>query len=232
MAKKKANGKSAKAKGPRPKAGAGEAPAPWVVEWWPLEKIKPYHNNARHNEEAVEPAMRSLREFGANQPIVVDRDGVIVAGHTRREAAERLGWAEYPVYVAGHLTPAQARAYRIADNATNQWAKWDYDRLRVEIDGLRGENQVDVAALGLRPAELDALAQEARECAQEMADGDEGPNEGDGGEGDAGEEEAEAVEEKRVPSLAIIIPCENEGQQREIYNKLTEMGVPCRVSML
>ena len=99
------------------------------VEYRDIEEVLPYHNNPRKNDGAVEAVANSLREFGWQQPIVVDGDGTIIVGHTRRMAAKRLGMEKVPVVVASGLTPAQAQAYRVADNSTGGIAKWDWDRL-------------------------------------------------------------------------------------------------------
>src|SRR5690349_3135926 len=99
------------------------------VELRRLSDVQPYENNPRLNDDAVEAVMASLREFGFRQPIVVDVDGVIICGHTRYKAAERLGLEKVPVHVAKDLTPAQIKAYRIADNQTASLA----DRL-AQID--------------------------------------------------------------------------------------------------
>src|SRR3982751_6914611 len=87
---------------------------------WPLERITPFARNARKiPPEAVSKVASSIREFGWRQPIVVDRDGVIVCGHTRLLAAQKLGLREVPVHVADNLTPAQVRAYRLLDNRSH-----------------------------------------------------------------------------------------------------------------
>ena len=75
----------------------------------------------------------SLKEFGWRQPVVVDEEMVILAGHTRLEAARRLGWTEAPVHIARGLTPAQARAYRLMDNRSNENAEWDEALLGLEF---------------------------------------------------------------------------------------------------
>jgi hypothetical protein len=106
------------------------------IEHRPTDSIKPYDKNPRHNDSAVDAVAKSLQEFGWRQPVVVDKDGVIVVGHTRWKAAQKLGMQTVPVHVATELTPAQARAYRIADNATGGIATWDMDLLPVEIKEL------------------------------------------------------------------------------------------------
>jgi len=93
-----------------------DAPAEkFTVELRTIDDIRPYERNPRINDQAVDAVAASLAEFGFRQPIVVDEDGVIIAGHTRWKAAKKLGLAKVPVHVATDLTPEQVRAYRIAD---------------------------------------------------------------------------------------------------------------------
>lgn len=99
-----------------------------------LSDITPYENNPRNNEEAVEKVANSIKEFGFNQPIVVDKDNVIIVGHTRYLAAQELGLTEVPVIVAGNLSEEQARAYRLADNKTSEFAGWDFEKLALELE--------------------------------------------------------------------------------------------------
>src|SRR5882672_12478680 len=118
-----------------------------LVELRPTESIKPYDNNPRHNDATIDAVCRSITEFGWRQPIVVDKDGVIVVGHTRWKAAVKLGLKTVPVHVATELTPAQARPYRLADNATGGIATWDMDLLPIEIRDLEALN-FDTSLLG------------------------------------------------------------------------------------
>ena len=85
-----------------------------------IDDIVPYARNPRKNKNAISKVMASLKEFGFRQPIVVDSDLVVIVGHTRLEAARQLGLKEVPVHIAEGLTKAQIKAYRIADNRTNQ----------------------------------------------------------------------------------------------------------------
>ena len=109
------------------------------IEWWDIDRVIPYENNPRHNDDAVEKVANSLKAFGWKQPMVVDADGVLIVGHTRLKAAKSLGMDKVPVLVANDLTPAQVQAYRIADNASGEIATWDFDLLAVEVDGLQVE---------------------------------------------------------------------------------------------
>lgn len=103
----------------------------------PIGAVTPYEGNPRTiGEDAVDAVARSLREYGWQQPIVVDTEHVIIAGHTRLRAAQTLGLTEVPVVVADQLTAEQAQAYRIADNRVGELAVWD-DRLLLEqLEGL------------------------------------------------------------------------------------------------
>jgi len=106
------------------------------IETVALNKIIPYIRNPRKNDNAVEKVASSIKEFGFRQPIVVDSENVIIAGHTRFEAAKRLGLDVVPIHVADGLTEQQAKAYRIADNRVGQEAEWDYDLLKLEMEEL------------------------------------------------------------------------------------------------
>ena len=90
-----------------------------------VDEITPYENNPRINDGAVDAVAASLRDFGFRQPIVVDTDGIIIAGHTRYKAAVQLGLKKVPVHVATDLTAEQVRAYRLADNKTAELAEWE-----------------------------------------------------------------------------------------------------------
>lgn len=98
-----------------------------------LTEIRPYERNPRVNDHAVDAVAASIREFGWQQPIVVDSEGVIIAGHTRYKAAEKLKCMDVPVVVADKLTQDQVRAYRLADNKTGEKAEWDMELLEAEL---------------------------------------------------------------------------------------------------
>jgi DNA modification methylase len=101
-----------------------------------LTEIAPYDNNPRDNTEAVEPVAASIREFGFKVPIVIDAAGIIVAGHTRYKAAQRLGLETVPCIVADDLTPEKIKAFRLADNRTGELAEWDIETLEQELADL------------------------------------------------------------------------------------------------
>lgn len=104
------------------------------VETVSINKIKPYENNPRNNDDAVDAVANSIKEFGWQQPIVVDNDRVIIAGHTRYKAAKQLKLKEVPIVVADKLTKEQVNAYRLADNKSGELAEWDDAELQEELD--------------------------------------------------------------------------------------------------
>ncbi len=110
-----------------------------------LAEITPYEHNPRKNDEAVEKVAASISEFGFKQPIVVDRDGVIIVGHTRYKAAQELGLETVPVLVADDLDEEKAKAYRLADNKTNEFAEWDIEMLDAELFDI---GNIDMAQFG------------------------------------------------------------------------------------
>jgi ParB-like chromosome segregation protein Spo0J len=123
-----------------------------------IDSIRPYENNPRLNDAAVDAVAASIKEFGFRQPIVVDEDGVIIVGHTRYKAARKLGLTEVPVHVALGLSPAQIKAYRLADNQTATLSAWDNEKLALELVALQ-EMDFDLNLTGLAADELLQLLQ-------------------------------------------------------------------------
>ena len=137
------------------------------IEQWPTAKLLPYDRNARtHSEEQVAQIAASIAEFGFTNPILAGSDGIIVAGHGRLAAAQKLGLEIVPVVVLDHLTPTQRRALVIADNRIAENAGWDDAMLRIELEAL----QLEGFDLDITGFDADALA--------ELIAGDEPDNEG------------------------------------------------------
>ena len=126
------------------------------IEMRKLSEIKPYEQNPRVNDNAVDAVAGSIKEFGFRQPIVVDAEGVIVCGHTRWKAAQKLGLEKVPVHVARDLTPEQVRAYRIADNRLAELAEWDKNLLPLELEAIRAAG-TDLSLLGFDEESLAQL---------------------------------------------------------------------------
>ena len=129
-----------------------------------LDEIKPYENNPRHNDNAVDAVAASIREFGFKVPLVVDSDGVIVAGHTRYKAAKKLGLQTVPCLVADDLTQEQVNAFRLADNKVGELATWDLDTLKVELDNI---GEIDMSEFGFS---LDGIGEEPQEVHEDDFD--------------------------------------------------------------
>jgi ParB-like chromosome segregation protein Spo0J len=126
------------------------------VETVSIESLIPYANNPRNNEEAIEKVARSIDEFGWQQPIVVDENMVVIVGHTRLLAAKSLGLNEVPIHVADKLTDEQARAYRLADNRTNEYASWNMNLVGIELREL-DDLGMDIELTGFSNIELASL---------------------------------------------------------------------------
>lgn len=106
------------------------------IEQMEIKDIRPYEKNPRRNDASVDAVANSIKEFGFKNPIIVDRDKVIITGHTRYKAAKKLGLKTVPVIIADDLTPAQVEAYRIADNSAGSASEWDFDLLGDILQGL------------------------------------------------------------------------------------------------
>ena len=101
-----------------------------------LEDIKPYPNNPRRNDAAVDAVAESIKNFGVLVPIVLDKNNVIVAGHTRYKAFKKLGWESVPCVMADGLTDEQVRAFRLVDNKTAEMSEWEPELLAAELEAL------------------------------------------------------------------------------------------------
>ena len=102
-----------------------------------IEDITPYKNNPRNNDAAVDKVAKSIKDFGFTNPIIVDSDNVVIAGHTRLLAAKRLGMKTVPVIVKTDLSPEQAKAFRLVDNKSAEFSSWDWEKLETELAELQ-----------------------------------------------------------------------------------------------
>lgn len=123
------------------------------TEFIDIQKIIPYARNPRKNDNAVDKEAASLKEFGWQQPIVVDKDMIVIVGHTRLKAAHKLQMKEVPIHIAKDLTKAQAKAYRLTDNRVNEEASWDDELLKFEFEELT-ELDFDLSLTGFDNDEL------------------------------------------------------------------------------
>ena len=162
----------------------------FVTEQWPIGRPIPYARNARKiTQAAIDKVAASIKEFGFQQPIVVDEEDVILAGHTRLLGAQKLGLEDVPVHVAKGLTKAQAKAFRLADNRLHQETTWDDVLLSLEIGELNTDfaNDIDLMMTGFEPEELATLLTGIPgELEDPTDDGSGGGEDGDGDEGEGG----------------------------------------------
>lgn len=169
-----------------------------------IDDIRPYERNPRDNDRAVRHVAESIERFGFKVPIVIDREGVIITGHTRYKAAKRIGLDKVPCIVADDLTEEQAREFRIADNKVAEASEWDDGLLAAELAALE-EAGVDMDGLG--------FSDEA----------DEGP----GPQGNA------AGPEEYEPGIyAVSVSCSDERDQEETFERLSSLGYECKVVVL
>lgn len=122
-----------------------------TIENWRISDLKPDPKNPRKNDAAVPGVKESIAAFGFKVPIVIDKEGNIVAGHTRYKAALELGLEEIPCIVADHLTETQLKAFQLADNKTGEFAGWDKGLLFAELDDLMGVMDMNVFGFNLKP---------------------------------------------------------------------------------
>lgn len=173
------------------------------VDWRSVARVTRYTNNPRANERAVPEVAKSLVDFGWQQPIVIDKHGVIVVGDTRFLAALYLQQTHVPVYVAKHLTPEKAKAYRLADNKYGERAKWDFGKLKLEFEGLQ-EMGANMALTGFQDFEMEPIvASEWSPPAATGTLGGERDNEKAKGKGD--DDEQPEVARFTVDQLEVVL---------------------------
>jgi DNA modification methylase len=136
----------------------------------PADLVAYKRNARRHPERQLVALEASIRQFGFNAPVLVAVDGEIIAGHARVEAAKRVGLDEIPTISADHLSPAQVKAYRLADNRLPELATWDMDALIVELEEIISLDEVQVESMGWSSAEMDSLFSQAEPDAKSAAD--------------------------------------------------------------
>lgn len=176
-----------------------------------IDQIIPYDQNPRDNSAAVEKVAQSLSEFGWQQPIVVDEDMVILAGHTRHLAALSLGMKDVPVHVASGLSEAQKKAYRIVDNKTSELAEWDKDLLKAEFAALQ-ELDFDLQLTGFDLEEITKLAgDDLLEFAADLEDLEE-----------VDFDELDAIDKSHVKMFLLYLSTETEPKFREMCIKIQE----------
>lgn len=181
------------------------------IEYIDIDKVIPYANNPRNNDgEAVDRVAASIKEYGFKNPIIIDKENVIVAGHTRLKAAKKLGIDKVPIIRADDLTPAQVKAFRLAENRVSEYATWDNELLSLELEGLQ-DLDFDLELTGFEDLEIGKLL--GREEKEEKPE-----------RKDLSDEVGETFE--------VIVECKSELEQEEIFYRLTSEGLVCRTLTL
>lgn len=170
-----------------------------------LKELKPYEKNPRRNDEAVKYVVESIKNFGFKVPIVVDKDNVIVAGHTRYKAAKQLKLKTVPCIVADDLNEEQIKAFRLADNKVSEIAEWDFDLLNEELEGIFN---IEMGDFGF---EFDMNLEDDEPIKEE-------------------EEEINTDSNFNYKEqYGVIVMCKDEQEQEKVYNTLLELGYECKV---
>lgn len=179
-------------------------------------EVVPYENNARWNDKAIDAVASSIKEYGFKNPILIDKDNVIIAGHTRLKAAQKLNIEKVPCIYADDLTPQQIKAFRIADNKTGEIADWNFDLLEQELQELLNGGY-DISSIGFNDAELDEIIAKTVEDMDYYLDLRNGYD-----ADDEEQEEKPATQEKQnladmfgVPPFSVIDTCRGYWQDRK-----------------
>ena len=139
------------------------------IEAWPIDRLVEYARNPRKNDEQVERMKAAIREFGFRIPVVAKSDGTLVDGHLRLKAARALGMTEIPVALADELTDTQVRAFRLLANQSANWASWDNDLLKLEIEDLEADG-FDCEMIGFDEETLEDVGKALLDTSAEDAD--------------------------------------------------------------
>ena len=177
------------------------------IQYVKIDELKPYENNSRtHDNQQIEQIINSIKEFGFTNPILIDEKNMIIAGHGRYMAAQKLLLEEVPTIVLKNLTDKQKQAYIIADNKLALNAGWDYELLKKEI--MSFSDDIDLKLLGFDDQELANIIDELESIPP-------------------------LLEEQVYKEIYnIVVDCEDENHQERVYNELLEKGYKCRVQSL
>ena len=181
------------------------------IEYKRVDDLIPYVNNSRtHSDEQVTQVAASIKEFGFTNPILIDENNGIIAGHGRLMAAKKLKLEQVPTITLEGLTDAQRKAYVIADNKLALNAEWDFDLLKIEIESLQ-EDDFKLDLLGFDVDELNGIL-----GFDDIAEEDE-------------EEPEQDYEDNYKEQYGVIIMCKNAEEQEKIFNKMQQNGYEVKV---
>jgi hypothetical protein len=191
------------------------------IETLDITQIKPYPENPRKiSDKAVDKVALSIKEFGWQQPIVVDEHNVIIAGHTRHKAAEKLGIREVPVLKAIGLSEDKVRAYRFMDNRSHEESAWDWDKAVKEISELLDENKIDEALLGFDEGEFDYIKLRFQEMETDKQISDDKENGGDETVKTSNTFSNPSDDSQKYVEFSVLL---SETDRKELYKKLNEI---------
>ena len=181
------------------------------IEYKRVDDLIPYVNNSRtHSDEQVTQVAASIKEFGFTNPILIDENNGIIAGHGRLMAAKKLKLEQVPTITLEGLTDAQRKAYVIADNKLALSAEWDFDLLKIEIESLQ-EDDFKLDLLGFDIDELNEIL-----GFDDIAEEDE-------------EESEQDYEDKYKEQYGVIIMCKSAEEQEKVFNKMQQNGYEVKV---
>lgn len=135
-----------------------------------IDELIPYEKNPRKNDKAVEYVMNSIREFGFKVPIVIDKNNVIIAGHTRLKAGKKLGMKEMPCIIADDLTDEQVKAFRLADNKVSEMSEWNNDLLNEELEELLNIIDMNDFGFAVQIEDIDGEEEGKEKIANELGE--------------------------------------------------------------
>lgn len=187
------------------------------IDYVPIDKIKPYENNPRQNEDAIPLVRKSIEEFGFQVPLVLDKDLVVVTGHTRLAAAKELGMAELPCIIAKDLSPEKAKAFRLSDNKSGEISGWDFELLQEELGELKdfGFDMedfgfIDYDAIDDMPVAPDDARAQAREDADDEVEFVDDPG--------------QDIPVRGTGRRTVTVFCDDEDQYTSLIDLLGAMG--------
>lgn len=169
-----------------------------IIKVSPESLIEYAFNNRKHSDDQIDLIANSIKDFGFNQPIVVDEDNIILVGHGRLRAAKKLELTEVPVFKIVGLSEIQKRAYRILDNKIQNDSEWDFEKLNIELPFLENEG-FDLEAWGLDDLNHTFV------------------------------DEKTIVEDVQKNEFIIVLHCEHERQQAELFDEFQHRGIQCKI---
>lgn len=189
------------------------------IEELSLDVIKPYEKNPRKNEGAVDGVAESIKQFGFQQPIVVDKNNVIVAGHTRYKAAQKLGLKTVPCVRADQLTKEQIKAYRILDNKLNELATWNFEALAEELKSFK----FDFSGFNFDFSDFQFSLDDEKKSTESESNSSSKLSE---------EKASLEITPETVFKYGIYVEVDTEEEQQELYNRFVEEGYNVRLTTL